>query len=214
MTTTKEEARAAYLAENKRQQEAGQYVHPVLLPQVTDFGEVLEYLGEWTPERIAAARTIGDNVIGPYTTISTPSRRHRGVACRASDAVIEAVEGRIVTPDDRLSFRVIEHAGSGCALVILEHGYIIGSHYLAYIYADTIPPVPRPRFVVPVVIEADDEDDAWAVFGEKLGNPTAKGAPELHYVGNPRPVPIAEEYATERVLMFADGAPIEPQEVG
>jgi hypothetical protein len=85
------------------------------------------------------------NEIGPYCTSDTRQiggKAHRGIVVRATDAVIDVVTPRIVTPDDCLSFQVIAHGNRGReprALVILSHGYIIGSHWLAYIDPGTIP---------------------------------------------------------------------------
>jgi hypothetical protein len=143
---------------------------PILLPDVHTFGELLTYCGEWDnvdrgfpephrpppryiPETTPAAsdweraawRGDGRNEIGPYCTIDLSQLggpRHRGIAVRATDAVMEAVAPRIVTPDDHLSFRIIGHAHTGRALVILQHGYIIGSHWLAHIDPDTLPDYP------------------------------------------------------------------------
>lgn len=134
---------------------------PLLLPDARAFSDVLEYLGEWSHDRDyvkpepryipevtpeadewerSAWRDDGRNQIGPFCWIRrVKSIRMRSIAVRATDAVIDAVEPRIVTPDDHLSFEVIEHESTGRALVILKHGYIIGSHWLAYIDPETIP---------------------------------------------------------------------------
>lgn len=140
---------------------------PILLPDIHTFGELLEYCGEWPREgrdalltqpryipevspratssdweRSAWRTENGQNEIGPYCNIDLSQLggpRHRSIIVRATDVVIDAVSPRIVTPDDHLSFKVIGHAGPGTALVILEHGYIIGSHWLAHIDPATIP---------------------------------------------------------------------------
>jgi len=132
---------------------------PLLLPDARAFSDVLEYLGEWdqfkdyeSPSRFAgtppAPRPLGRNLIGPFCTIDLgqlDGPPHRSIAVRATDATIDAVRGRIVTPDDKLSFRLIGHKGTNRVLVILEHGYIIGSHYLAYIDPATLPAYPWAR---------------------------------------------------------------------
>lgn len=86
------------------------------------------------------------NEIGPYCSVDLSQLggpRFRGIAVRATDAAMEAVSARgIVTPDDHLSFQVIGHQGTGRALVILSHGYISGSMWLAYIDPATIPAYP------------------------------------------------------------------------
>jgi hypothetical protein len=56
------------------------------------------------------------------------------------------VRDRIVTDDDHLSFKVIIHGERegrpARALIILSHGHIIGSHYLAYVDPATLPAYP------------------------------------------------------------------------
>lgn len=131
---------------------------PLLLPDARTFADVLTYVREWDhatmtgaggrvpePDLVPLARTIGRNALGPFCTIKTlaggvgPAMSRRSVAVVATDAVLKVIRPRIVTPDDHLSFKVIEHQGTGRALVIAEHGYIIGSHWLAYIDPATIP---------------------------------------------------------------------------
>ena len=123
-----------------------------LLPDARSFSDVLEYLGEWDhetmshrggkePTRAVPPRTIGRNEIGPFATIDGAGS-HRAIAVRATDAVINAVAGQIVTDDDHLSFTIHIHKDRNRALVTLQHGYIIGSHWLAYIDVDTLPAYP------------------------------------------------------------------------
>ena len=78
-----------------------------------------------------------ENEIGTYCRIGVPGSRP-SIRVRPKPGVLDAVAGRIVTDDDHLSWKVVVH-DNGLALVILEHGYIIGSHWVAYIDADTIP---------------------------------------------------------------------------
>lgn len=122
---------------------------PILLPDVSTFGDLFDYVGEWqrteNHERHnpanGAPRMIGDNEVGPFATVDLRQiggEQHRSIAVRATDAVIEAVAPRIVTDDDHLSFRLIAHYDAR-VLVVLEHGHIIGSHWLAYIDPATIP---------------------------------------------------------------------------
>lgn len=164
--------------ERRRQFVEEDHFHPILLPDVTDFSEVLEYLGEWDhaemshrdglapegrpePRYLAAdgapARIVEElaefcglpptpdgarNEVGPYCSLDLSQvggPRHRGLAVRATDRTLEAIAPRVVTPDDHLSFKVIGHRGTECALVVCEHGQIIGSHWLAYIYPESIP---------------------------------------------------------------------------
>jgi hypothetical protein len=85
------------------------------------------------------------NEIGPYCSVDLSQLggpRSRSMAVRATDAVLDAVRPRIVTDDDHLSFELIAHADRNRVLVILKHGHISGSHWLAYIDPDTIPAYP------------------------------------------------------------------------
>ena len=124
---------------------------PLLLPDARSFTDVLGYVREWDhatmshnagvvprPDLRPEPAKIGDNEVGPFCSIRLVDSR-RSIAVRATQAVLDAVAPRIVTGDDHLSFQIIEHKGTGRALVILEHGYIIGSHWLAYIDPATIP---------------------------------------------------------------------------
>jgi hypothetical protein len=128
---------------------------PLLIPDARAFSDVLEYVREWDhatmshtsgriprPELLPAPSMIERNEVGPFCSISLTSGR-RSVAVVARPAVLDVVAPRIVTDDDHLSFEVIEHKGRGRALVTLQHGYIIGSHWLAYIDPATIPPAPE-----------------------------------------------------------------------
>lgn len=142
---------------------------PILLPDVHTFGELLEYCGEWLPEMtgrngepstpgvdpryipdepVKSWRNDGSRVqneIGPFCTIDLSQLggpKHRSIVVRATDAVLEAVAPRIVTDDDHLSFRLIGHKHTGRVLVVLQHGHISGSHWLAEIDPATIPEYP------------------------------------------------------------------------
>lgn len=141
---------------------------PILLPEIDSFSDLLEYVSEWDHETMShrdgvlpnesprlvderyKPREIGCNNVGPFCTVDLSQLggiRSRSIAVRATDAVIEAVAPRIVTPgivtpDDDLSFKIIGHKHDGRALVILQHGYISGSHWLAEIDPATIPTYP------------------------------------------------------------------------
>jgi hypothetical protein len=143
---------------------------PLYMPEAKTFADVLEYHGEWNhswprhpetnatiapvepryiPETTPAGtawersawRSDGRNEIGPFATVQPRGEKRRSIAVRATDATIAAMTPVIVTPDDHLSFEIIEHA-DGRALVLASHGYIIGSIWLAYIDPATIPPYP------------------------------------------------------------------------
>lgn len=127
---------------------------PLLLPRVDSFHELfatshrIDSLSSprepmFPPREIHTGYAPKDdyrqsNEIGPFCSVKSGGQRwYMDVV--ANDAVIAAVTPRIVTPNDSLSFEIIEHARTGLALVILQHGYIIGSHWLAYIDPATIP---------------------------------------------------------------------------
>ena len=90
------------------------------------------------------------NEIGPFGVIETldcTGPRRRAVALEPTPAALEAIAARgLVTSDDRLSWQIIIHPARddrpSRALVILSHGAIIGSLYVAYVDPATIPPYP------------------------------------------------------------------------
>lgn len=146
----------------------------ILLPDVLSFGELFAEAQPWTygpphafgPTRIHMrnepvlklyAAVFGGpkiaedyergNELGPYCHVEARGGRW-ALDVRPTDAVVEAVAERIMTPDDRLSFRIIEHAESGWALVIAQqHGQILGDHWLAYVDPTGIP-LPTPTGAV------------------------------------------------------------------
>ncbi len=137
---------------------------PLLLADARAFCDVLEYVREWDHERmtahpdpalVVAPRLIHcghkpraeqpGNWIGPLCDVELeelggPARRT--IAVRATDAVIAALKGQLVTDDDRLYFLIRGHADTNRALVVLRHNRIIGERWLAYIDPQTIPPYP------------------------------------------------------------------------
>lgn len=148
----------------------GFWLHrPLLLPDVRDFAEIATYVREWDfetmshrngviprPDLVPAEVPVGwsrfdgpvsdaprhpkCNVISPFCSVSN---RRNGMAITVTDLVVDAVKNRLVTSDDRLGLKIVVHESNNRGLVILEHGYIIGSHWLAYIDPATIPPVPE-----------------------------------------------------------------------
>ncbi len=95
------------------------------------------------------------NEIGPFATIERPASSatydnpaRRAIAIRATDETCAVLADRLVTPDDHLSFSVIVHERDdrpARALILASHGYIIGSHWLAYVDPATIPAYPYGR---------------------------------------------------------------------
>jgi hypothetical protein len=118
---------------------------PVLLPDARSFDDVLEYEGEWDygNREVPFVAQIHGNEISPYCSIRTGSGGYRGIKVRPRPGFYALVQDRIVTDSDRLSFEVVVHPERERALVILEHGHIIGSHWLAYVDAATIPAKPE-----------------------------------------------------------------------
>ena len=142
------------MTETYRTPEGAELHRPLLLPDVKDFNDLFTAVRPWDhatmshrsgvvaqPDLVPAPRMIGDNELGPFLSFrNVPGHRdHSGWAVIAKDVVVDAIAPRIVTDDDRLSFAVIYHANYDRCLVIAEHGYIIGSHWLAYIDPSTIP---------------------------------------------------------------------------
>jgi hypothetical protein len=67
------------------------------------------------------------------------------------------------------------------------------------------------RYAIVTVVEAPSAEEAWEKVAAELGPFTYSGAPAVSdsgslYVGDPCPVPDAEEYATRRVQLDIDGA--------
>lgn len=151
--------------------EGFQLAHPLTMPDARSFDEVLTYHGEWDytfmnrsskhfrPELMPASRywpetpvpswrgdgDLVHNEIGSFCSVNMSQLGgplHRSIAVTITDAALESVRSRIVTDDDHMGLSVIGHAGTGRALIILNHGQIIGSHYLAYIDPTTIPAYP------------------------------------------------------------------------
>jgi hypothetical protein len=118
----------------------------LLLPDVTDFADVLEYLGEYQYRdrrgESATGAIIGGNIVSTFCSVDLSQLegpKHRTIEVRPTELAVTAVAPRIVTDDDRMAWKIIAHRDTGLALVILEHGQIIGSHWVAYIDPATIP---------------------------------------------------------------------------
>lgn len=188
---------------------------PLLLPDARSFADVLAYVREWDyesmshrngvvpePTLVPAPRYIPAtgrtrNEIGPFCSIDLSQiggMKHRGIAVRATDAVIDAIAPRIVTPDDHLSFELIAHGSTNRVLVICQHGYIIGSHYVAYIDPQTIPAYPyaardeRKREICAAMVDAGHTP---------FLRPLPDGAVELSSRTMPK---------TQRAVVYADGS--------
>ena len=58
---------------------------------------------------------------------------------RPADWVLSRIrEGMILVPNDRLHFEIVDH-GNGWSLLVVNHGQILGSRWLAYIKTNSIP---------------------------------------------------------------------------
>lgn len=140
----------------------------VLLPDAHSFADVLEYLGDRKDEREDAAvvAELDGNRITSYCSVDLSQvggPRYRSINVKPTEAVLDVVRPRIVTPDDTLSFQIIAHEQSGKALVIMQHGYIIGGHWLAYIDPATIPAPPDPAIEAAraAIVKAGHEGPTW-----------------------------------------------------
>lgn len=193
---------------------AGEWDHAAPRDPITNAqhqGVEPRYIGQ-ERNMAALASTVGirtamppGNEIGPFCSIDLRQLNdydgpaHRSIAVRATDRVIAALEGRIVTDDDHLSFRIIGHAGTKRCLVVCQHGQISGSHWLAYVDTASLPAYPygeRDARIAEIVREITDATD-WVPYKRDLG----AGAVEYGYDGiqtapgkvqrPPRPVMIA-----------------------
>lgn len=145
----------SYMTDTYKTPEGFELARKLLLPEVRSFSELFTVVRPWDhetmshrsgvvahPELVPEPAMIGNNELGPYLSFRNGVPGHRdysGMAVQASRIVVEAIEPRIVTDDDHLSFQVIYHKERNRCLVIAEHNYIIGSHWLAYIDPATIP---------------------------------------------------------------------------
>ena len=165
---------------------------PLLMPDARSFADVLTLRGEWShargyvppcePVRLPAGGA-DRNEIGPFGVIETldgTGPRRRAVALEPTAAALDAIAARgLVTPDDHLSWAIIIHPARddrpSRALVILEHGAIIGSLWLAYVDPETIPPYPfatRDRRMAELYRALDDAGRRPML--------TDRGLPDVH----------------------------------
>ena len=127
---------------------------PLLLPNVRDFGDLVTVHRLWDhrtmshtsgvvpePGLVPDPVKIGENELGPFCSVNMRDRGRWSLAVTAKPIVVDVIAPRIVTEDDRLSFEVIYHPDRDRCLVIAEHNYIIGSHWLAYVDPATVPRV-------------------------------------------------------------------------
>jgi hypothetical protein len=127
------------------------------------------------PHRLGtkSGKTRQRNEIGPFCSVEMTQLggpAHRSIAVTITDDALSAVSGSIVTDDDHMSFKVIGHADTGRALIILSHGHIIGSHYLAYVDPATTPAYPfEARDDAAKRVVAEIEASGHEVY---QGNPT------------------------------------------
>ena len=125
---------------------------PLLMPDARDFADVLTFVRTWdhrtmthtsgvipSPELVPDPVIIDGNEIGPFCSVTGPGGKRWSLAVTPTPATVEAIAGQLVTDDDRLSFQVIYHPNRDRCLIILEHGQIIGSRYLAYVDPATVP---------------------------------------------------------------------------
>src|SRR6516225_5524500 len=110
------------------------------MPEVRDFSEVLEFVGPFVyfeRETYPVGATIGENEVSEFCSVQIAGTRTHTIRVKPRDETLLALRGRLVTPDDRLSWKVIGHKDTDHALIILYHGYTLGSHWLAYVETST-----------------------------------------------------------------------------
>lgn len=144
MTGTKSEAeRAAFIA-YASSREVGR---PLAFPGVRRFEELFPTSSPWvspagrdpggvpmTPGKRGSAS------IGEYLSIRPA---YHGLRVKPSEDVVAYIRAHMLDSEwDTFHFQAVIH-DNGHALVIVSHGQIIGSRWLAYIDADTLPAAVR-----------------------------------------------------------------------
>lgn len=122
----------------------------LLLPDVRSFEELLTYHGEWDAPPSVRPRPLsrvlpGANRLSPYCTVDLSQLggpAHRSLMATPTGIVLDVLCDRIVTDADELHVSIVGHAETNRALVIVQHGQIIGSHWVAYIDPATVPAYP------------------------------------------------------------------------
>lgn len=116
----------------------------LLLPEARSLAEVATVLGPYESgsDFGAGGANVEGNTLSQYASLDLSQLggpRHAALRLEPTPATLAALRGQLVTPDDTLSWKIIGHKSSGLALVLVQHGYIIGSRWLAYVDPATIP---------------------------------------------------------------------------
>lgn len=107
----------------------------LLLPEVVDFDELFKVTGEKQRWPFNATRK-NTSKISSWLRF----RHGKNIEVKPSVEVLRAVRDNMLDLEERdeIYFEVIEHE-NGWALVIAQYNLIIGSHWIAYIDASTLP---------------------------------------------------------------------------
>jgi len=110
-----------------------------LLPDAVTFDELFTVIGE--PQRWPFTPTIKDTMkISSWIRFRDAAHGHPVEQVKPSPEVFNALRANMLDlgSRDEVSFEIIVH-DNGWALVIVEHSQIIGSRWIAYIDAATLP---------------------------------------------------------------------------
>lgn len=111
----------------------------ILQPHVTTFAEVFPSFRPYD-SRETCLQWIVDGrdkmAVSSYCVIREP---HQSLNVTLADWILSRIrESMLLIPNDRLFFEIVNH-DNGWSLVVVSHGVIIGSRWLAYIKTDSLP---------------------------------------------------------------------------
>lgn len=125
------------------------------MPEARSLADVADYLGPWRTEPnpshdgepyYRGATDLGDDaLLVQYATVDLSQLggpRHHAIRLAPTDATRRALRSLVVP--GQLSWKIIGHAHTGLALVLVQYANIIGSRWLAYVDPATIPTEPEP----------------------------------------------------------------------
>src|SRR5690606_26566987 len=122
----------------------------ILFPDALRLEDVAHYVGpyvsepdpEHTGRQWRTGVDIGGNTLSQYANFDMSQLggpRHYAIRLEPTEEVVSVLRRELVTDDDVLSWQIIGHKDTGLALVIVKHGQIIGSRWIAYVDPSSVP---------------------------------------------------------------------------